>query len=150
MEGFSILNLNYSRQFPDFGILWYVSFKLAVSQTRTIIVHRSEDVIFSARTKNVAAVSLYYLYIYQSINLCINIYLSVYLSVNHKNELIFRVPMQSCMPSQQVATLDTTPPWPHAHYIFIYLSIYALICIFFFIHLSIHLNMYLKTIYLPY
>ena len=56
-------------------------------------------------------------------------------------------PGSPCMPSQKVATLDTTPPPSGPTYIYLFIDL----CIFiylFFIHLSIHLYMYLKTIYL--
>ena len=115
----------------------------------TIIVHRSEDVIFSARTKKCC--SCIFLSSYISIYLCINIYLSVYLY--HKNVISWYLDMP-WIPMHALSTNcdDTNPlPWP-PYTTYIYLYIHLCICIYFFsfIYLSIYISIWKLTIYLPY
>jgi len=125
------------------------SYFLNSNETRTIIVHRSEDVIFSARTKNVAAVS-FYLPVYLSIYVSISIYLYIYI-IHILWTDIYICPGSPCMPSQQVATLDMNPPplapMPNI-YLSIYPSMYLYISFFPFIYLYIYICIWKLSIYL--
>ena len=127
------------------GSLLFVvaSYLLFITITRTIFVHRSEDVIFSARIKKCCI--CIFLSTYISINLCINSYQSMYqylsicISISYKfYELIFRYALWvPCMPSQQIATTPSPwPPCPTYIHLYIHLCTYLYLS-FFVIHLQL-------------
>ena len=90
-----------------------------------------------------------YISIYLYINQWINIYLSVYLY--HKSFMNWYLCRYALGPHMHALSTNCDfryDPPPLGQHIFIYLSIYVFISIFFFIHPSINLYFYLKTIYL--
>ena len=114
----------------------------SIMKTRIIIVHRSEDVIFSARTKKCCSCIVLSTYI--SINLSIYVSISIYLYI-----YIIQI-LWTCLTTNCDVRYDPPPPClypcpcPHAQHIYIYLSM-PILCSF--IYISIYISIWKLSIY---